>query len=170
VTLSKPVVNQGLSSAWTDGVTDAVNDLSVSYTRYIGTTTAMVNGSWVDLTWPSVAEGSGDGLTLASTQFTLTKVGIWTVTFFAVVPFSTGLTACTFGLFSSTGHTASGTTYDEKTFPVAVSQSAGGCQAEIKSDGTVTLYASILATGASPSLSLTPNGQPRITFSRRDAP
>lgn len=170
MTLSKPVVNQGLSSAWTDGVTDAVNDLAASYTRYIGTTTVMSNGNWIDLTWPSIVEGTGDGITLASTQFTLTKAGIWHVEFFAAVPFATGLTGVIFGLFSSTSHTAGGTTYAESNSPIISNQGASTITAEIKSDGTTTVYASIITFGASPTLSLVPNGQPRITFSRKDAP
>lgn len=164
--VTKPQIWAPVQATFTDGVANAVNDLADTYTQYTGIATALTAGAWVDLTWPTVAAGTGLGLSLASsTKWTL-AAGLWTVIFSGVTGTAASTTGAIYGLFADNTHT-SGTTYGESMAPLLVNQTAATVVAEILSTGSTTVVASVFAIGGSPSMS-TIAGMPRITFSRKD--
>lgn len=167
MTLTAPSPDDYIASTWTDGVTNKLNDLNATYSRYTGTSTALSAGAWVDLTWPTLSEGTGLGLSLAS-QITFTlAAGLWTVIFSGITGTAVSTTGAIFGLFLDTNHTA-GTCYGESMASLLANQCAATCTAEINSSGTTTVLASVFAIGGSPSMQALA-GTPRITFSRKDS-
>lgn len=162
MTLTKPAINDQLDVAWTGPVTDDINNLTASFSRYTGTSTAINNGSWKAMPFATLAEGTGLGITTAdNTTWTLSQAGIWTVTWGGVCGTTAGHTGTLYGLFTTTGF---GTAYREDTAALLAGQAAGSVSCEIKSDGTVTVVAAAYGVGAAPSFLTTPMA-PTITFS-----
>lgn len=164
--LTAPSPADPITSTWISGVTNDVNDLVDYYSRYTGTTDSLSSGAWSDLTWPTLSEGTGAGLTLtASKTFTL-AAGLWEVEFTGIGGTAASHTGTLFALFADTTHT-SGTIYAEGQASLLVSQAACTLTAKIKSTGTATLVVSAWSQGNATAMTTTA-GTPRLTFTRMD--
>lgn len=137
------------------------------YSRYTGAGTATASGGWTDLPFTTRSDGAGTGLSVASsTTFTLTNVGLYTVEFSGSVNQSghVGVTGAIFALFSVNTHAAN-TAYASGEFGVAAGFVPGCVSAEILSNGSTAVLASVFTIGAASVMDTSGLLLPRLSFS-----
>lgn len=136
-----------------------------TYSRYLGTTSALGSATYTAVPFATLVQGTGAGITVSggNTTFTL-AAGLWEVKFSANVDQSShsGLTACFFVLAPIV--TPVGTAYAESNAPVAAGQVSGAIAADILSDGTTVVIPQIYCAGAASVLTNTNGVAPRLTF------
>lgn len=161
-----PAQMQALATAVDTNVAAALAaiDPRGTYSRYQGAGTATGSGVWTALPFVTLVDGAGTGLSVAaSTTWTLTKAGVWTVDFFGVLDASgahPGVTGGIFGLATSTAFTS---LFSESQSSVVASQVAGTTTAEILTTGTTTVVAGVFTAGAASAMA-TGGILPRLSF------